>query len=116
MDDGPFYAERINNVKFSESIQAFNLSGRTLILDSRSEDLSPILAFEKNGKSLWVLDTDVSNTSGYETTRIWEISSVKIQDGPKIQMKFIGHWTFGAEAGTMEIDKKNGKNSFCLSW
>ena len=86
-------------------------------MTNRNDPLSPILTLIENGKIIWTLDTDVRNTKGYETCRIWEISNVKItKDTDQIKLRFTGHWTFGAEAGSMEIDRKNGENSFCLSW
>lgn len=116
MDDGPFYAIELADIQFSDSLQTFELSDGKLILDNRSDSLSPILAFEQNESLSWILDTDVSKTEGYEGTRIWEISNISIDDGSQINLRFTGHWTYGAEAGSMQIDKKTGKNSFCLSW
>ena len=116
MDDGPFYAQEVSDIQFSDSLQTFELSDGTLILDNRNDSLSPVLAFEMEGNFTWILDTDVSKTEGYEGTRIWEISNLTVEDGSKMDLKFTGHWTYGAEAGSMHIDKKTGKNSFCLSW
>ena len=65
----------------------------------------------------WILDTDTRNTQGYESTRFWEISNVTIiRDADPIKLRFTAHWTYGAEAGTTEIERENGENSFCLSW
>ena len=117
-DDGPFKAVMIDNLPASGSVQSFELKDNgQLMLYNRADSLSPLLALVENGVTQWTLDTDVRNTKGYETYRIWEISGVTITQGTDpIQLSFIGHWTYGAEAGSMEIDRKTGDNSFCLSW
>lgn len=118
MDDGPFKAVLINQIELMEKAQQFDLSGNgKLILDNRSDTLSPIITLIENGKVKWTLDTDTRNTKGYEHTRIWKISDVKItKKTDPIKLRFIAYWTYGGEAGSMEINRKNGKNSFCLSW
>lgn len=118
MDDGPFKAIKTNPIKITETSERFKLSkGGELILTNRNDTLSPILTLIENGKIVWTLDTDVKNTKGYETCRIWELSNVTItKDTDPIELRFTGHWTYGAEAGSMEIDRDNGDNSFCLSW
>ena len=69
------------------------------------------------GSSNALFDTDTRNTEGYESTRIWKISSVNItKNSDPIKMYFTGHWTFGAEQGSIEIDREDGENEFCLSW
>src|SRR5690554_4645845 len=65
MDDGPFYAVKLPDIQFSDSLQTFDLSDGKLILDNRSDSLSPVLALEVNGSLSWILDTDVSKTKGY---------------------------------------------------
>ena len=118
MDDGPFEAVTTTPIEITEISERFKLSkGGELILTNRNDTLSPILTLIENGKVIWTLDTDVRNTKGYETCRIWEISNVTItKDTDPIKIRFTGHWTYGAEAGSMEIDRENGENSFCLSW
>ena len=117
-DDGPFTALHIAPIKLSDSIQTFDLAdNRQLILENRNDTLSPILTLIQNGKVKWTLDTDTRNTEGYENTRIWKISNVTItNDTDRIELNFLGHWTYGAEAGSMEIVRDNGENTFCLSW
>ena len=118
MDDGPFEAVRIDSIEISDFVQTYDLSGNgKLILDNRSDTLSPILTLIEEGKVKWTLDTDVRYTKGYETCRIWEISNVIVRkDSDPIKLSFTGHWTYGTEAGSMEIDRDDGDNSFCLSW
>jgi hypothetical protein len=118
MDDGPFYAVKTAPIEISESATRFPLSGNgELILDNRNDTLSPILTLKENGEIKWTLDTDVRNTKGYETCRIWEIGSLTItKDTDPIRLIFTGHWTYGVEAGSMKIKRKSGENSFCLSW
>ena len=118
MDDGPFKAVLIDPVEISDSAQVFKLSGNgKLILENRIDTLSPVLTLMENGKVKWTLDTDLRNTKGYETCRIWEITNVTlIKDTDPIKLYFTGYWTYGAEAGSMKIDRKDGENSYCLSW
>ena len=74
MDDGPFEAVLIEPILISDSSQTLNLSDNgQLILENRNDTLSPILTLIENGKVKWTLDTDVRNTKGYETCRIWEL-------------------------------------------
>ncbi len=118
MDDGPFEAVLIDPIELTESSQQFDLSNNgKLILENRNDTLSPILTLIENGKVKWTLDTDTRKTKGYESTRIWEISNVTIEKkSDPIKLVFTGHWTYGAEHGSMEIDRDDGDNSFCLSW
>ena len=118
MDDGPFSAIKTTPIEITETSERFKLSkDGELILTHRNDTLSPILTLIENGKIKWTLDTDVRNTKGYESCRIWELSNVTItKDTDPIKIRFTGHWTYGAEAGSMEIDRENGENSFCLSW
>ena len=118
MDDGPFNAVLIEQTQISENSQTFELNNNgILILDNRTDSLSPTLTLKENGIVKWTLDTDTRNTKGYESTRIWKISSVTvIKNTDPIKLNFVGHWTYGAEVGSMEIDRKTGKNNFCLSW
>jgi hypothetical protein len=118
MDDGPFKAITTAPIEISETSERFKLSkGGELILTNRNDSLSPILTLIENGKVKWTLDTDVRNTKGFESCRIWELSNVTVtKDTDPIKLRFTGHWTYGAEAGSMEIDRRNGENSFCLSW
>lgn len=118
MDDGPFKAVTTTPIEITETSERFKLSkGGELILTNRNDTLSPILTLIENGKIIWTLDTDVRNSKGYETCRIWEISNLTVtKDTDPIKIRFTGHWTYGAEAGSMEIDRENGENSFCLSW
>ena len=118
MDDGPFEAIHIDQIKLTENAEQFDLSDNgKLILENRNDTLSPIITLIENGKIKWTLDTDTRNTKGYESTRIWEISNMTIiKDSDPIKLRFTGHWTYGAETGSMEIDREDGKNSFCLSW
>lgn len=118
MDDGPFKAVSIAPIEISNKAQTFELSNDgKLILDNRSDTLSPVLTLIEDGKIKWTLDTDTRNTVGYETTEIWKITNLTITiNNDPIKLKFIGYWTFGGEAGSMEIDRDDGDNSFCLSW
>lgn len=118
MDDGPFSAVKTTPIEISQTSESFKLSENgELILTNRSDTLSPILTLIENGEVKWTLDTDVRNTKGYESCRIWELSNVTItKDTDPIKLRFTGHWTYGGEAGSMEIDRENGENNFCLSW
>lgn len=118
MDDGPFEAALVAPIELSEKAQHFDLSDDgKLILDNRHDTLSPILTLVENGQVSWTLDTDTRKTKGYESTRIWKISSLTISNNSDpIELTFVGHWTYGAESGSMEIDRDHGENSFCLSW
>jgi len=116
-DDGPFKAVLIDKNETSDSVKIFQLENGQLILENRSDTLSPLLSLMENEKLIWTLDTDVRNTTGFESCRIWEISKIKIINGSNpIKLQFLGHWTYGIEHGSMEIDRKSGDNSFCLSW
>ena len=118
MDDGPFNAVLIEQTNISENSEIFELKNNgILILDNRTDSLSPTLTLKENGIVKWTLDTDTRNTKGYESTRIWKISNVTItKKTDPIKLNFAGHWTYGAEAGSMEIEREDGENSFCLSW
>ncbi len=118
MDDGPFNAVLIDQIELTDTAEQFDLSDNgKLILENRNDTLSPIITLIENGEIKWTLDTDTRNTKGYESTRIWEISNVTItKDSDPIILRFKGLWTYGAEAGSMEIDREDGENSFCLSW
>ena len=118
MDDGPFIAVLVEPIKISESAQEFDLSENgKLIIDNRTDSLSPILTLKENGQIKWTLDTDTRNTKEYANTRIWNIRKVEILNKSNpIELQFFADWTYGAESGSMEIDRINGENSFCLSW
>ena len=118
MDDGPFKAILIDEIELSQTSEKYDLSNNgKLILENRNDTLSPIIALIEHGEIKWTLDTDTRNTKGYESTRIWKLSDITIiKDSNPIKIRFIGHWTYGAEVGSMEIDRKNGQNNFCLSW
>lgn len=118
MDDGPFNAALINQIEISKNSETFELKHNgVLILDNRTDSLSPTLTLKENGIIKWTLDTDTRNTKGYESTQIWEISDVTItKNTDPIRLSFVGYWTYGAEAGSMKIDRDDGENSFCLSW
>jgi hypothetical protein len=116
MDDGPFEAVIVDDILITDSIQVFNLDNGELILYNRNDSLSPILTLIENEHVIWNLDMDVSQTNGYETCMLWKISNLTITNGNPIRLSFTGHWTYGAEAGSMKINRKTGKNSFCLSW
>ena len=117
-DDGPFHAIKIEPVEISDSAMRFKLSNNgELIVENRADTLSPILILIERGEVKWTLDTDVKNTEGYETCWIKKIENVKITKRTNpIKFTFTGYWTFGAERGSMVINRKNGENSFCLSW
>lgn len=118
MDDGPFNAVMIEPIKISESAQVFDLSDNgTLIIDNRTDSLSPILTLKENGKIKWTLDTDTRNTREYANTRIWNIRKVEILNKSNpIRFQFFADWTYGSESGGMEINRESGENNFCLSW
>ncbi len=117
-DDGPFIAKNISPIKITKESERFILSnGGELILTNRNNNLSPILTFIENRKIKWTLDTDISKTKGYENCKLWKLSELKIdEDWSDINLTFYGNWTYGSEAGSMEIDREDGENSFCLSW
>lgn len=117
-DDGPFEAIKIDQIEITDNAEEFILSKNgKLILDNRNDTLSPIFTLIEGGKVKWTLDTDTRNTIGYESTRIWKISNVKIENASDpIKLVFTGYWTYGAENGSMKIDRGDGDNSFCLSW
>ena len=102
----------------SDAAESLDLSdGGTLILDNRSNSLSPILSLHENGEVKGTLELDVSNTKGYETDRFWEISRLKIRKGSDpVKLRFTAHWSYGKKLGAMEIDRESGANSFCLGW
>lgn len=118
MDDGPFKAVLIDPIVISETAKEFDLSNNgKLILENRTDSLSPVLILIEDGKIKWTLDTDTRNTIEYKSTRIWGISNVAIsKNNDPIELNFTAHWTYGAEAGSMKIDRDDGDNSFCLSW
>jgi len=118
LDDGPFQAVLIKPIELTENAKRFNLSDQAvLILENRNDTLSPVLTLIEDGKVKWTLDTDTRNTKGYELTRISQIDNVNVsQDTDPIKLNFTGYWTYGAEAGSIEINRKNGGNNFCLSW
>lgn len=118
MDDGPFEAVLIEPIIISESAQKFELSNNAILLiENRTDSLSPILILKQNGKVKWTLDTDTRNTKGYEYTRIWNIRNVEILNNSNpIKFQFFADWTYGVESGSMKIDWESGENSFCLSW
>lgn len=93
MDDGPFKAALINPIEISRNAEEFNLSNNgKLILENRTDSLSPILTLIENGKVKWTLDTDTRNTKGYKSTRIWEISNLTVlKNSNPIKFNFTGH-------------------------
>ena len=117
-DDGPFHAIKIEPIEISDNAMRFQLSNNgEFIVENRADTLSPILTLKENGEIKWTLDTDVKNTKGYETCWIGKIENVKItKSTDPIKFTFTGYWTYGAERGSMKIKRKNGENSFCLSW
>ena len=117
MDDGPFEAVVLTNYKVSDSANKFKIENGELFVDNRNDTLSPIITLVENGNVKWSLDTDTRNTEGYENTRIWKISNVQInKNTDPIRFSFTGHWTYGAEHGSMKINRGDGENDFCLSW
>ncbi len=118
MDDGPFEAVLVEEMEISENSEIFELENDgILVLDNRADSLSPILTLKEKGIVKWTLDTDTRNTEGYESTRIWEISNVTvIENNDPIVLRFAADWSSGVEAGSIEIDRGDGDNSFCLSW
>ncbi len=117
MDDGPFEAIKINPIEYSKNHKKFKLEDGILILDNRNYDQSPIISYIENNKTIWTLDTDVKNTPGYETCEINAINDLKVSESwEEINLSFYASWTYGGERGSMEIDKSDGDNSFCLSW
>lgn len=117
-NDGPFKATVIEYAAITESAVLYDISDQAqLLIENRVDSLSPIIALKEAGELQWVLDTDVRNTEGYESARIWEISHVTVVNGTDpIELNFLGHWTYGVEQGSIEIDRDTGDNSFCLSW
>ena len=117
-DDGPFVAVVIDTIILSPDAQEFEISHQgKLIINNRKSSKSPIISLVENEKVKSSLDMDTRNTLGYEATTLQKLSEVVItRKNNPIEMKFISHWTFGAEVGSMEINRKNGENTFCLSW
>lgn len=117
-DDGPFVGVLVDGRVISDSKETYHLSNDgKLILENRADTLSPIFSLVEEGNVKWSIDMDVRNTKEWESTRIWEISKVSItEEAGVIKMIFLEHWTFGAERGSMEIERASGNNSFCLSW
>ena len=117
MDDGPFEAIKIDKKEFSKTAETFKLNKGKLILDNRHDTLSPILTYVVDNKIKWTLDTDVRNTKGYEYCRISSINDLKvIESSNELELEFYAVWTYGAESGSMNIEKEGGDNKFCLSW
>lgn len=118
MDDGPFIAVKTKPVKITKTSERFPLSdGGELVITNRQDALPPVLTLLERGKVKWTLNTDVRNTDGYQTSTIREVYNVSIlQDTDPIKLKFTANWTGGAEAGSINIDRESGENSFCLSW
>ncbi|WP_028890469.1 hypothetical protein [Tenacibaculum ovolyticum] len=118
MDDGPFKAVIVTPSEITKNAKEFDLSDNgILMLENRNDTLSPTLTLIEKGKVKWTLDMNTQNTKGYESTNIWKISNVSFEKKTDpIKLLFTGHWTFGAEQGSMEIDRENGNNKFCLSW
>ncbi len=117
-DDGPFEAMIIKEAIVSDSAIVFDISNNgQLLVENRADSISPILVLRESNEMKWIIDLDVSKTEGYESTRIWKISNVNvINDSDPIELGFLGHWTYGIEYGSIEIDRSTGRNSFCLSW
>lgn len=117
LDDGPFKGVLIDKIEISEFAQVYEIENGELVLENRADTLSPILTLIENGDTKWTIDTDLRNTVGNENSRIWEISNVSIiNKTDPIELNFTGHWTFGAEFGTMTINRADGNTEFCLSW
>lgn len=117
LDDGPFEAQLIEKVDFNDSVQTFEVGRGKLVLENRKNKLSPTLTLVEEGKVKWTLEMDVSKNRGYETCSLWELSNVSVSNAKDpIRLTFIGHWTYGAEHGSMTIDRDDGDNSYCLSW
>ncbi len=117
-NDGPFHAKKTNAIIILDSAKHYKLSPKDeLILVNRSHSLSPILMLKENEIIKWKLDFDLQNSGECENCSITKIDNIKItnNDNP-IVIQFAAHWTFGAEGGTMKIDRENGDNTFCVSW
>jgi len=79
MNDGPFNAALIDPIVLSEHSEKHALTkNTTLVIDNRTDTLSPVLTLKENETVIWALDMDTRNTKGYETTLIWKISSITI--------------------------------------
>ena len=118
MDDGPFEAKLIAPIEYSDSAFVIDLSENAQILiENRTDTLSPVIILLVQDEIKWTLDTDTRNTPGYENTRIWELDHIEITDSTDpIRLTFYANWTYGFERGSMNIDKTDGGNQFCLSW
>ncbi|PKH52173.1 hypothetical protein CXF68_16390 [Tenacibaculum sp. Bg11-29] len=118
IDDGPFKAVIVAQIEITKSAKEFDLSDNgILMLENRNDTLSPILTLIEKGKVKWTLDMNTKNTKGYESTNIWRISNISVEKKTDpIKLFFTGHWTYGAEHGSIEIDREDGDNKFCLSW
>ena len=77
LNDGPFKAVLLDPVKISENSEVFKLKNDgILILDNRTDSLSPVFTLKEKGIVKWTLNMDTQNTKGYESTRILKISNV----------------------------------------
>lgn len=118
LNDGPFVATLVNPIPITDSAQVFKLSGNgKLILENRNDTLSPIFTLVENGITKWTLDTDIKNMPNYEGSEIREINHLTVvKDADLIELHFYADWDCGFEQGKMTINRKSGKNYFCLSW
>lgn len=116
-DDGPFKAIQIDKSTKLNKDAVISLKNGELIIDNRHDTLAPLVGYKKDGKFEWIIDMDVRKTSGYEMFWISKIYEVEVKEGLRnIDLYFIADWSEGHEVGSMTIKKRNGKNSFCLSW
>jgi len=70
----------------------------------------------ENENVMWNLKLDISQTKGYDTCMLWEISNVTIRNRNLIKLIFTTHWIYGIEAGSMNSNRKNEENSFFKRW
>jgi len=116
-DDGPFYGQIVESYDFPDSLMVIEIINGSLLIDNRADTLSPIIGLTEDNQIKWIIDMDVSKTEGFESCKLWEVSDIKITNPSNpIRFTFIGYWTYGGELGSININRKNGKNKFCLSW
>ncbi|WP_405376972.1 hypothetical protein [Nonlabens sp. Asnod3-A02] len=119
MNDGPFTAQKIES-EFIENKNDINLkleNKYTLIIQNRTDSLSPLITLKKSDKVEWTLDTNVRFTQSFESSFLSRIENVTVEKSTEfIELRFTGYWTYGAESGYIRINRNTAENFFCLSW
>lgn len=116
-DDGPFEAKKISAIKIQKTDTQIKLdTDAFLTISNRVENSQPIITFREQGKTKWTVLMDLGDSELYRDSKIEQIRNVKIlKNSRTIKLQFLAKWTYGEEQGSMKINRKNGKNHFCLS-